>query len=65
MSTINKSIKTILSWEDIALIAVTFGNYQSLYKDRLDEEFIKRGTSLVNRLGAEMSAYPKKDFTKK
>lgn len=52
--TINETITTTLHYKDICLIAVTFGEYQRLYKDIADEEIITRMRNLVNRLGIEM-----------
>jgi predicted SpoU family rRNA methylase len=52
--TINEEITTTLHYKDICLIAVTFGEYQTLYKDTADEEILTRMRNLVNRLGVEM-----------
>lgn len=52
--TINETITTELHYKDIALIAVTFGMYQDMYKDTADKDILIRMTRLVNRLGEEM-----------
>ena len=59
---INSEIKTKLTYQEIALLAVAVGNYVDVIKD--DEELVKEFNKLINRLGNEMYAYPKNDFTK-
>jgi len=59
---INSEIKTKLTYQEIALLAVAVGNYVDVIKD--DEELVKKFNKLINRLGNEMYAYPKNDFTK-
>lgn len=64
--TINGEIKTILTVEDIALLACAIGNYVDSIKGHTDMvEQIKKANNLIDRLGSEMAAYPKCDFTKK
>lgn len=57
---INSEIKTILSCEEIALIATALGNYQ---KESHSSEMNEKAAKLVNRLGEEMYSYPVNDFT--
>lgn len=56
---INETIKTELHYKDIALIAVTFGEYQRKFKDTAAPDVLERMRNLVNRLGAEMADYKK------
>ena len=69
--TINEKIKTELEWKDIALIAVMAGEYQERCKENTSKEeyknneHVERSVKLTNRLGVEMYAYPKSDFTEK
>ena len=58
---INSEIKTILSCEEIALIAVALGNYQ---KYSYDAEMNKKAAKLANRLGEQLYSYPENDFAK-
>lgn len=61
--TINEEIRTILTYQDIALITVVMGMYQDRVGDSKDKQST-HARHLVSRLGREMSSYPKKDFTK-
>lgn len=61
--TINEKINTTLTYEDIALIAVALGMYQDQINNTKDDMSIY-AKNLVNRLGNEISSYPKMDFTK-
>ena len=60
--TINEEIKTKLNYKEIALLAVAVGEYTRRIKDK-DPELVKEYNALVDRLGVEMYAYPKNDFT--
>ena len=51
--TINKEITTVLSYEDVALIAVAIGWYNEQCKDKKDD-VVLHGIKLVNRLGVEL-----------
>ncbi len=55
MATYNAKIKTILTIEDIALIAAMAQDYKGKQKQHYID--------LVNRLANEMSRYPDNDFT--
>lgn len=60
--TINEKINTTLTYQDTALIAVALGMYQDQIKNNKDDMYV-HASNLVNRLGNEMSSYPKMDFT--
>lgn len=62
--TINEKIKTELDYQDVCLIAVAFGMYQEKFKKTAEKDVLQRMERLVNRLGQEMYAYPKSNFTK-
>lgn len=53
--TINKEIKTILTYKDIALIAVAMGRYCDELGDKKDDN-VTHAKSLVDRLGREMAS---------
>ena len=59
--TINEKITTELTWEEISLIAVVFGEYQERYEQSAGKEVLKTMSSLVNRLGREMYNHPDND----
>lgn len=59
--TINEKIKTDLTWEEVALIATIFGDYQERYEKKVDEKTLKTMISLVNRLGRELYNHPDND----
>lgn len=58
---INEKITTELNWEEIALIAVVFGEYQERYEQSEGKEVLKTMSSLVNRLGRELYNHPDND----
>lgn len=62
--TINGVIKTKLTTEEIALLAVAVGYYLDAIKDCKDEELKRKYRHIIDRLGREMGSYPKNDFTK-
>jgi hypothetical protein len=63
MSSINESIKTVLTYKDIALIASMSFAYLETVKGKVDDEVINHAHTLVNRLNREMNSYPVNDFT--
>lgn len=65
--TINSEIKTKLTCEDIALIAVALGMYQDTINNvdgKGKEKQLQHAKNLCNRLGSELYSHPKDDFTK-
>ena len=62
--TINKTIHTTLSAEEVSYIAVAIGTYIDKLNGK-HKEMEKVMKNITNRLGSELYAYPKNDFTKK
>ena len=61
--TINEEIKTKLNCKEISLLSVAVGVYVETIEGN-DPELAKEYNGVINRLGREMYAYPKNDFTK-
>lgn len=59
--TINETIKTELSYKEIALISIACGSYLERHSENADKEVLKIMRNLVNRLGKEMYNHPDND----
>lgn len=62
--TINEKIHTTLNVKEVSFIVVAILNYIEKIKGK-DKELTSDMKKIVNRLGKELYAYPKNDFTEK